>query len=449
MGGSPPSTKPESFDRLLWCGGIDNYPRTRLAKGVLMARRPGRTPARRLLVGLVLLGSMAALGPATPRPVSAAATFTVNSSADPGDGTCDQSECTLREAIAAANASPGADTIAFDIPGGGVRTVVLDSNLPAITERVAIDGYTQPGSQENTAATGTNAVLLVEIDASDANDGLFIDADFSVVRGLVINRANDGIFVDANDVTIAGCFLGTDPAGAVALGNSDGVAINNGTRLTIGGSELADRNLISGNGDAGVRVDADDASVRNNLIGTDRTGTGNLGNDGNGIEVGDEGALIESNVVAFNDGDGVLVKASAVDGVTILSNSISANGGLGIDLEPGANNDQPAPSVTSAIVKKGRATVRGIVTGPDNQAFTVQIFGNPQANGAEGQTLVGEVEVTTGDDGRATFSVRFERSAGVRKNQAITATATELAEGNSSEFSEPRKVKAAGRKGGR
>ena len=51
----------------------------------------------------------------------------------------------LRRAIYDANASPGADLIAFAIPGAGVRTIAPTSALPAITDRVTIAGHTQPG----------------------------------------------------------------------------------------------------------------------------------------------------------------------------------------------------------------------------------------------------------------------------------------------------------------
>ena len=61
-----------------------------------------------------------------------AAVFTVNSSNDPGVGSCDVTECTLREAITAANSAVGADTINFNIPGAGVRTISLNSALPTI-----------------------------------------------------------------------------------------------------------------------------------------------------------------------------------------------------------------------------------------------------------------------------------------------------------------------------
>ena len=47
-------------------------------------------------------------------------TFTVTSTKDAVDSSNDATEFTLREAILAANANPGADTIEFNIAGGGV-----------------------------------------------------------------------------------------------------------------------------------------------------------------------------------------------------------------------------------------------------------------------------------------------------------------------------------------
>ena len=59
-------------------------------------------------------------------PAAQAATFTVNSLEDPGDGTCDAAECTLREAIVEANDAPGADTIVFATGLSG--TINLDGD---------------------------------------------------------------------------------------------------------------------------------------------------------------------------------------------------------------------------------------------------------------------------------------------------------------------------------
>jgi len=82
-------------------------------------------------------------------------TITVDTAADvvANDG-----QCSLREAITAANtnstsgaaagecpAGSGADTIAFTIGATGPQTITLSSALPNISEAVTIDGSTQPG----------------------------------------------------------------------------------------------------------------------------------------------------------------------------------------------------------------------------------------------------------------------------------------------------------------
>ena len=123
-------------------------------------------------------------------PARADTTFTVSNPFDPGDGNCNIS-CTLREAITAANNTPGADTIRFKIRGEGVKTISPTSELPAITDEVTIDGYAQLGASPNTLAKATNARIMVELDGSNAGpsaDGLQIEADDVVVRGLAINR---------------------------------------------------------------------------------------------------------------------------------------------------------------------------------------------------------------------------------------------------------------------
>ena len=85
---------------------------------------------------------------------SDAATFTVTNTNDSGAGS-------LRQAILDAVAAPTAahdNVVAFNIPGTGVHTIRPTSQLPPIRD-LTIDGYTQPGSQENTLARGSDAVL--------------------------------------------------------------------------------------------------------------------------------------------------------------------------------------------------------------------------------------------------------------------------------------------------
>ena len=79
-------------------------------------RRPDR-PRRAVFVFIALVGALLVA------PNALAALYTVNSTADPGDGVCTVFDCTLREAIDAANASVGADDITFQIGIGGSYTI--------------------------------------------------------------------------------------------------------------------------------------------------------------------------------------------------------------------------------------------------------------------------------------------------------------------------------------
>ena len=213
---------------------------------------------------------------------ASASTFTVTNTVDPGDGTCN-TFCTLREAISAANANPGADDIAFEIPGRGVHTITLIADLPLIIGPVTIDGYTQTGASANTLAVGNDAVLQIEVNGANAFGGFLVAANDCTIRGLVINRCDgNGIFIAGlfgaivSNTLIEGNFIGTDPGGTIALGNGkSGVVISGGTNTLIGGITPAARNLISGNFDSGVEilVDGNGNVVEGNYIGTDATGT--------------------------------------------------------------------------------------------------------------------------------------------------------------------------------
>ena len=224
----------------------------------------------------------------------------------------------LRQAILDANADAVADRIEFDIPGPGPHTIGRLSALPTITRPVAIDGSTQPGY------TGTP---LVELDGSAAGavNGLTITGADSLVRGLAINRfVGTGIFITgaaASRNRIEASYIGTDRTGTIDLGNTGpGVAIVSGTSNTVGGSAPGSRNVISGNEDNGITIVAATGNkVQGNFIGTDATGTNALGNRAYGVQVF---AASKSNVIG-TDGDG---SNDASEG-----NVISGNG-VGIQL---------------------------------------------------------------------------------------------------------------------
>jgi len=272
-----------------------------------------------------------------------AATYTVTNTSDAGAGS-------LRQAITDANTNPGPDTIVFNIPGGGVHTIVLTTWLPNATDVLTVDGYTQPGSSPNTLplSQGTNAVLNVEINGAAITLApcWSYQADGGHIQGVVINHCVQGAIYTIGSLTLTGNFLGTSQAGTPINGGSPqefGVlalgTLGSQPPITVivGGSDPADRNLISGNG-AGVYLEQNVAGkVQGNLIGTDATvsyaitnGNGIVCTSPVGVQIGGPGAN-EGNVIGGSIAEGFAGRFSVFQGNFVGTNpSETANlGNLG------------------------------------------------------------------------------------------------------------------------
>jgi CSLREA domain-containing protein len=443
--------------------------------------------------GLTLLFALLSLfSLQVTKPARAAATFTVNSTGDagddnPGNGSCFTGvfiagsgfglvkECTLRAAIEEANANDNdervVDAINFGIPEAGPHTISPARALPDITEPVTIDGYTEPGASVNTATTGTNAVLQIVLNGSNAPDtaaGLRMTAG-STVKGLVINGFNTGVilFPDGGQQgegnRLEDSFFGTNAKGTTTVSNRIGVfptGIATGKNEVVGGNTLAARNLISGNliGVDLLRL----ATVKGNLIGTEKDGTTALGNvtgvlvEGPDNIIGGNGAA--RNTISFNGQNGVEISDGT--GNRILSNSIFFNGGLGIDLggnfavtpndpqdpDTGPNRLQNYPEINSGKrFPDNTTTITASLNSTPGSTFTIQFFSSPAADASsfgEGKTFLGEIQVTTNTRGD-TGTFAFTTSQGAAPvGQFITATATNVATGDTSEFSEAKPVES-------
>jgi CSLREA domain-containing protein len=420
-------------------------------------------------------------------------TFTVNSTNDPGTGAgCDAAECSLREAINAANNNPGADTINFNIPDDPTTSTddvkTIRPNGPpgsfAITDTVTIDGYTQPGASKNTQAQGNDAKPLIELDGTNAGagvEGLFMfgSASNSVVKGLVINRYGSGMGIriaGGTGTRLEGNFIGTDASGTQGLGNDMGVWVE-GANNFVGGAKPEMRNVISDNF-MGVTIAGSGATgnkVEGNFIGTKKDGTdGNLGNTIEGVRIaGGSNNVVggidtnpadsdnPANIIAFNgstdfEPTGAVSVLSITDASgnpvnpksnSILGNSIFSNVHLGIDLialnanggvtpndpkdpDKGPNNLQNFPVLSSATT----SSITGKLNSRPRKTFTIQFFSNPTGTD-EGKTLIGETTVKTNRKGTRSFA--FTPSTALTAGEAITATATNKSTGDTSEFSAP------------
>jgi CSLREA domain-containing protein len=271
-------------------------------------------------------------------------TFTVNTISDNDDGTCAAQFCSLREAINAANATAGPDTIDFDLNAGEVGTISPASALPTITDKVTVDGYSQPGASENTAITNANnAVLTVQLSGANAPPNTFglavsgAGAAGTKIRGLVINRfGGNGVFINAQNTIVEGNYIGTNAAGDADLGNGgDGVTLLSSGNL-VGGPANAAQNVISGNGDNGVKISDTGATgntISNNHIGTDADAGEDLGNSDNGVfvedapgnTVGGSSADGTLNIISGNDENGVRFFGVDASDSRILGNLIGLN----------------------------------------------------------------------------------------------------------------------------
>ncbi len=133
-----------------------------------------------------MAATLVSLGVAAFAAPAHAATFVVDKPSDAGAGS-------LRQAILDANALAGTDRIEFAIPGDpAVAQVIAPVNdLPTVTGRVEIDGYTQAGSVQ--ALPGVPAEVRVVIDATLTNRGLDLATNGSLVRGLQVSDAALGL----------------------------------------------------------------------------------------------------------------------------------------------------------------------------------------------------------------------------------------------------------------
>jgi hypothetical protein len=278
-----------------------------------------------------VLVSTLTVGPAS------AATYTVtNTNDNAGAGT-------LRTAINNANGSVGvADIIAFNIPGAGAHTITLTGALPAITDPVTIDGYTQGGA-------GYTGPPLIELSAAACGATGALDlragSSGSTIRGLVINRCPTRairIAGSSNNV-IVGNYLGTDLAGTGAgPGNQVGVFIGgsatpqNGNR--VGGTAPGDANVISANTADGIQIVGSSGPALNNVvqgnyIGTDAGGNADLGNTNTGVAIfgGADNNTIggaaagEGNVISGNNLFGVGISQAGTTGNLVIGNRIGTN----------------------------------------------------------------------------------------------------------------------------
>ena len=330
---------------------------------------------------------------------------------------------------AIANAGDGLDIRTSNNVIGGSdpndRNVISGNTFNGIHIQGGTSGNVILGNYVGLNASGTNALgngnygIRQEANAegtaiggADAGEGNVISGN--LYGGIYLNRA-----VAKAASVILGNYIGTDATGTEDRGNaSNGIFLlgaagghtvgGGGPGIGLLGIDAFAGNLISGNSGDALFLDSADNTALGNRIGTDRTGTADLGNNGEGIRVQGANNTIggigagEGNLVSGNGRRGVLLTGSNAVGTTIIGNLVGTNaaGTAAIANSEGGvfiNNDAKDTVVGGTTVAH-----RNVISG--NTEFGVKISGinttgNTVAGNFIGTNAAGTAALANGGDG--------------------------------------------------
>ncbi len=190
------------------------------------------------------------------------------------------------------------------------------------------------GNLIGTDTTGTAALGNGLGVSSGVGDGIEVHGTSAIIGGTTPGAGNlisgntDGIFTDGLGSVVQGNLIGTDKTGTKSLGNTR-FGVHGFDNSLIGGTTAAARNIISGNGVAGIQGAG--SVIEGNYIGTDITGTQALGN-GRATD-GDSGGVVCWAGVNFNSPALMTIGGTAAG----AGNVISGNSFAGILLQSSNN----------------------------------------------------------------------------------------------------------------
>lgn len=310
----------------------------------------------KLRVGTVVAVFLVALVGAAQ---ASAATFVVTKTADT-NGTCNVGDCSLREAVKAANANDGDDTIV----------------VPA-------------GQYVLTGAVNEDAAESGDLDVTDANDDLLLDgagAGTGPGATLISGGGFDRVFdllefarLELRDVTLTG--------GSTA---GEGGAIRNNLGDLLIENSVLEGNVSSGDGGAiysfGIgrpRVAIDNSALIGNIAASDG---GAIYNTGDGRVVVTNSSMRANHATTSRGG---AIYSESIGTVTIVDSSVSANTAATEGGGIGTQNDSSLTIVRSTITANESTAAEGGGIWAQNSSTVAIVDSTLSANKAFG-TDVGE-----------------------------------------------------------
>ncbi len=281
----------------------------------------------------------------------------------------------------------------------------------------------------------------------------------SLAGNLISGNTQHGIYLRGFGTvrsSVQGNYIGINADASSALPNrASGIYGFRASQSTIGGSELSQGNVISGNAQQGIYLESTNTfSIISNLIGTDDEAISAIGNVRNGILIdGGTGHFVGGapqvdNVIAFNGLAGIRVLGTGTQ-VAIHANSLYGNAGLGIDLQgngvtpndvgdadTGPNRLQNFPVISRAVLNGGFLSIDfAVPSASPAVSYPLYIeFYRADLDQQEGAEYLGYA-IYTESSQQNTLNVTLDvGNLNLEGGDRIVATATD-AMGNTSEFS--------------
>ncbi len=224
------------------------------------------------------------------------------------------------------------------IGGGSIEARNIISGNEQVGINIGGDGSEFNKIQGNYIGTDDSGT----VDLGNTNGGISLYSDNTIIGtdldgtddaaegNLISGNDGDGIYIgsDGENNRIQGNYIGTDKTGTNDLGNTNGIKIVGDTNL-IGGAAVAARNIISGNSVEGIYIGSggNNNKIQGNYIGTDADGTGDLGNTGRGIVISrGSGNIIGTDLDGTDDADeGNLISGNDNDGIELWGAATTGN----------------------------------------------------------------------------------------------------------------------------
>ncbi|MDQ6708573.1 MAG: FG-GAP-like repeat-containing protein, partial [Acidobacteriota bacterium] len=266
--------------------------------------------------------------------------------------------------------------------------------------------------------------------------------------GNVISASVNDAFIVNNAALIQGNFFGTTADGMQPLANgSSAITLQGSKPVTIGGTTPAARNVIAASGSAGIQAGSPGSTlIQGNFIGTNAAGSGALPNVGVGVALGSSGIVLggttsgAGNLISGNGDDGVRIVG--IDGSSdniiqgnLIGTDVSGtlaipNQGDGVEINAygqyGSERNLVGGTATGAgnVISGNRFHGINVVASPktypnrvEGNLIGVNRFGTGSlGNGEDGVLLVGTGNTIGGTDPGAGNTIAHNGQAGIGSN---------------------------------